>query len=249
MLEAKNVSYSIDGKALIENIELSFSPGILYGILGPNGSGKSTLLKTLCGIWNPTNGVVNWKGKALLTRSRKEISSTISLVPQNPQVHFDFTVTEMVRMGRYPYASTHSDEQLETALNIVDAWHLRKRSILRLSHGERKRVYIARALVTESPILLLDEPEASLDIRHQLEIWKLLRKLAEQGKTIIVTNHDLAATRRFCDEIAVLNQGRCIDNGRFDQVMTAQCLLDVFGVVESLEVQQLSFEAPEFSSC
>ncbi|ADI38749.1 Hemin import ATP-binding protein HmuV [Waddlia chondrophila 2032/99] len=244
MLEAKNIAYSIDGKMLVENINLSFFPGILYGILGPNGSGKSTLLKTLSGIWNPTKGIVKWKGKPLLARSRKQISSTISLVPQNPQVHFDFTVAEMVRMGRYPYGSKHCDAEIEKALNTVDAWHLRKRSILHLSHGERKRVYIARALVTESPILLLDEPEASLDIKHQLEIWKLLRKLAEQDKTIIVTNHDLAATQRFCDEVAILNQGRCVCHGQFDQVMTPQRLLEVFGVVESANFRPITFETP-----
>lgn len=233
MLNAEKITFKIEETPLIKDISLSFKPGVLYGILGPNGSGKSTLLKTLSGIWTPTSGTVTWMGKPLLSRSRKEISKIISLVPQNPQVHFDFSVTEMVKMGRYPFGSTHCEEQIENALITVDAWHLKDRSILHLSHGERKRVYIARALITESPVLLLDEPEASLDIRHQLEIWQLLRKLAENKKTVIVTNHDLAASRRFCDEIAILNNGVCVNNGKYASVMTKSCLSSVFGVVES----------------
>ncbi len=244
MLEAENVCFTLDGKPLIKEINLSFRPGVLYGILGPNGSGKSTLLKNLSGIWTPTDGTVKWNGKPLLTRSRKEISSTISLVPQNPQVHFDFSVEEMVRMGRYPFGSKHCEKETEEALRTVDAWHLRGRSILRLSHGERKRVYIARAMITESPVLLLDEPEASLDIRHQLEIWILLRKLVEKNKTIIVTNHDLGATQRFCDEIAVLNHGVCVDHGKYKNVMTDQCLLNVFGVIESSNSRSMAFDPP-----
>jgi ABC-type cobalamin/Fe3+-siderophores transport system ATPase subunit len=233
MLEADSVSYVIDGKPLIENISLQFSPGILYGILGPNGSGKSTLLKSLSGIWLPTKGRVLWNGIPLLDKPRKEISRIISLVPQNPQVHFDFSVSEMVRMGRYPFGCRHCSSEVESALKTVDAWHLRHRSILHLSHGERKRVYIARALITESPILLLDEPEASLDIRHQLEIWALMKKLVEQGKTIIVTNHDLVATKRFCDEVAILDQGRCLDHGLYQDVLSQSCLEKVFGVREN----------------
>lgn len=242
MLSAEKITYKIEEKSLIHEISLTFKPGVLYGILGPNGSGKSTLLKTLSGIWTPTSGIVTWMGEPLLTRSRKEISKIISLVPQNPQVHFDFSVKEMVRMGRYPFGSTHCDSELEKALQTVDAWHLKDRSILHLSHGERKRVYIARALITESPVLLLDEPEASLDIRHQLEIWKLLSKLAEQKKTIIVTNHDLSATRRFCDEVAILNEGACVSHGPYSSIMTKERLSNVFGVVESSTTPGVHFE-------
>lgn len=242
MLNAEKITFGIEGKPLIHEISLSFKPGILYGILGPNGSGKSTLLKTLSGIWTPTSGIVTWMGHPLLTRTRKEISKIISLVPQNPQVHFDFSVKEMVRMGRYPFGSTQCESEIENVLKIVDAWHLKDRSILHLSHGERKRVYIARALITESQVLLLDEPEASLDIRHQLEIWKLLRKLTEQKKTIIVTNHDLSASRRFCDEIAILNKGSCVNYGPYSSIMTKECLSNVFGVVQSSKVSDAHFE-------
>jgi iron complex transport system ATP-binding protein len=233
MLKAESLSYEVSGKRLIDQISLEFKPGVLYGILGPNGSGKSTLLKNLTGIWKPSTGAVFCNGERLLNKPRREISRTISLVPQNPQVHFDFNVTEMVSMGRYSFGSPHCSNEVKKALITVDAWHLKDRSILHLSYGERKRVYIARALITESPIMLLDEPEANLDIRHQLEIWQLLQMLAQQGKTVIVTNHDLVATRRFCNEVAVLNQGRCLAHGAYEDVITKECLQTVFGVSQN----------------
>lgn len=245
MLKAENIGYRIQEKVLIEKISLSFQPGILYGILGPNGSGKSTLLKTLTGIWKPSEGKVLWKGSDLLACARKEISRTISLVPQNPQVHFDFTVEDMVLMGRYPYGSQrnpHAMQLVEQVLHTVDAWHLRQRSILKISHGERKRVYIARALITESPILLLDEPTASLDVRHQLDIWHLLKKLVQQDKIIIVTNHDLTATERFCDEIAVLDKGRCLITGPCAKVLSPALLADVFGVAVTPTALQQQYD-------
>lgn len=233
MLEARSLAYEINQKSLIKEISLNFKPGALYGILGPNGSGKSTFLKTLSGIWLPTKGSVNWNGTPLLNLPRKEISRIITLVPQNPQIHFDFSVSDIVRMGRYPYRSSHCNDALESALKTVDAWHLKDRSILHLSHGERKRIYLARALITESPILLLDEPEASLDLRHKLEIWHLLKTLIKQNKIIIVANHDINASKRFCDEIAVLNEGCCTSSGTFENVMTPACLQEVFGVSRS----------------
>ncbi len=245
MLKAESLSFSLDGKPLIRNISLEFTPGTLYGILGPNGSGKSTLLKTIAGIWKRSSGKVLWNGEDLHKKTRREISSTISLVPQNSQVLFDFTVLDMVAMGRYPYGNnldSRASDLLEWALQTVDAWHLKDRSMLQLSHGERKRVYIARALITESPILLLDEPAASLDIRHQLEIWLLLRKLVHQGKIIIASNHDLVAAERFCDTIAILNRGECLTTGPCQQVFTPHLLNEVFGVQENLSQSVRNFD-------
>lgn len=238
MLKAKSITYRRDEKNYIEDITLDFYPGILYGILGPNGSGKTTFLKTLSGIWNPTEGHVLWHGENLLNKKRAEISQIISLVPQNPQIYFDFPVIDFVSLGRYPHKKHRRGEEdrqqniIESTLKNVNGWHLRNRLMTQLSCGERQRAYIARALATESPILLLDEPTASLDIRHQLEIWGLLKKLATQGRILIVTLHDLPATARFCDEIVVIDQGKCLAKGRFAEVMDSQLLRNVFGVVE-----------------
>lgn len=230
MLKVDRLSYRLRNKYLIREISLGFSPGILYGILGPNGSGKTTLLKTITGIWKPSSGNVFWSGVDLLKQDRRQISRTVSLVPQSPQLYFDFPVAEFVKMGLYPHQNLSKSDSCEWALSSVDAWHLRNRSLSQLSSGERQRIYIARALVTESPIMLLDEPAASLDIRHHLEIWNLMKTLASQGKTIIVTNHDLAAAQRFCDKVVVLFRGQCIAQGSFAEAVTENLLSTIFGV-------------------
>jgi iron complex transport system ATP-binding protein len=216
---------------LIKRISLKFLPGRLYAILGPNGSGKSTLFKTMAKIWRPTFGQVYWKGGALHKMERREISRTLSLVPQEVQIHFDFTVREVVEMGRYVHKKTCA-HCLEHALKTVDAWHLIERKITQLSLGERQRVYIARALMTESPILLLDEPSSNLDVKHQIEIWQLLQTLKSQDKIVIVATHDVAGVKRFCDDVAILNQGVCIIQGATFEIVTNQLLNDVFGVEE-----------------
>jgi len=249
-LKTQQLGYRLGPKKLLEEISLTFAPGKLYGILGPNGSGKSTLLKCLTGIWRPTEGKVLWQNTLLHGLDALEISRTLSLVPQSPSLPFDFSVLDLVSMGRYPYRSStmpkgRCPEVVEWALTAVDAWHLRKQNVNSLSAGEKQRVYIARTLSTESPVILLDEPTACLDIRHQLQIWQLLRTLVQQGKVIIVTIHDLNATERFCDHVTILNQGRCIANGTFDEVMQPSLLKQVFGIVSGNPVvQATSFQLP-----
>ena len=171
------------------------------------------MLKTLTGIWKPTEGQVCWQNENLLTQDRRTISRTLSFVPQNSAAPFDFTVTEIVAMGRYPHGTFRSREgsleKVYETLKLVNAWHLRDRPISQLSSGERQQVYIARALLTESPVLLLDEPTANLDIKHQYEIWKLLVNLKEKGKLVIVASHDLVAIQKYCFHVSILNQGCC----------------------------------------
>ncbi len=231
-LKTHGLTYQLKEKKLIEQISLTFEPGFVYGILGPNGSGKSTLLKTMTGIWQPTAGRVEWQGELLLQKPRAEISRTLSLVPQNPLLHFDFLVEDIVKMGRYShgYIPKRDAVLIQSTLEKVDAWHLRKQFLSQLSGGEKQRVYIARALVTEAPVLLLDEPTSYLDVRHQLEIWKLLRVLAEHGKTVIVAVHDLLAANRFCDCLSILHQGTCVATGPYDAVVNPALLHSIFGI-------------------
>ncbi len=230
----KSLSYAIEDDELLHDISLEFESGLLHAVLGPNGSGKSTLLKNLSAIWRPTSGTILWNGENIIGMERKAMSRLISLVPQNPQLAFDFLVEDIVAMGRYPH-NTHywtASEMglIQKALEAVDGWHLRKCPVNRLSQGERQRVYIARALVTESPILLLDEPTASLDIEHQLEIWLLLQQLVDNGKVVIATTHDLSLSERHCHSIAVLNKGKSLGQGTFSSLITQDLLRTVFGV-------------------
>ena len=236
-LTTQALNYNYGKKKLLDNINLEFTCGHLHGILGPNGSGKSTLLKTLSHIWLPTSGAVYWNGKLLNDQKRLEISRLITLVPQNPQPAFDFLVEDIVAMGRYSHGSSYWSKKEKSfvyeSLEAVDAIHLRSRLVNQLSQGEKQRVYIARALVTESPVLLLDEPTSSLDIQHQLEIWKLLQEQVKKGKVVIATTHDLSLAKYYCDQIAVLNKGICLGQGTFNSLITNELLQKVFGVVES----------------
>jgi iron complex transport system ATP-binding protein len=231
-LSIRDLCYRLNDRSLIEGISLDFEEGLLYGVLGPNGSGKSTLLKTLSSIWPISAGRMSWKDKDLQELSRFALSKTLTLVPQNPPLFFDFDVLQMVKMGCYgkglKIPETHT--LVEQSLKLVDGWHLRQRMLSELSGGERQRIYIARALATEAPILLLDEPTSYLDLRHQLEIWQLLRTLAAKGKLIIAAVHDFFATERFCDKIVILQEGKCKASGTYQNIMTAELLKDVFGV-------------------
>jgi iron complex transport system ATP-binding protein len=231
MLRTHRLSYHAGGKALINSISLEFSPGILYGILGPNGSGKTTFLKTITGIWRPSAGDVFWHGSHLFLQGRKQICRLMSLVLQSHLIPFDFLAEEMVAMGLYSHGTVaDAKPRIARALTAVNAWHLRSRQVSSLSNGERQRIYIARALVADSPVILLDEPAASLDIRHQLDIWLLLKKLASKGKTVITTLHDLHFAERFCDRIAVFDHGRCIGAGPYQEIMQLSLLKQVFGI-------------------
>lgn len=231
-LEIRELTYCVNHQTLIDNISLHFKPGILYGILGPNGSGKSTFLKTLARIWTPSKGTLLWQGENLLQLSRLAMSQIISLVPQNPQLYFDFDVYHMVAMGCYPHGShsLESRQNIEKALRQVNGWHLRNQLISQLSGGERQRIYIARSLATQTPILLLDEPTSYLDLRHQLEIWQLLRLFLKEGKLIITAVHDLLAAQRFCDRLVILNEGKCRGVGTYEEIMTPSLLREIFGV-------------------
>lgn len=231
-LSLHQVSFKVPTQTILHNLSLEFEPGILYGILGPNGAGKSTLLKTIPHIWNPTSGEIYWNHTPLHTLSRKELSQMVSLVPQNPSLFFDIHVEQMVALGLYPLdlKGCKAQQLVEKALRNVDGWHLRHKMVSQLSGGERQRIYIARSLATQAPILLLDEPTSYLDLRHQLDIWNLLRQLTAQGKLIIAAIHDFASARRFCDEVVILHQGECKAKGTYSQVMTLPLIEEVFGV-------------------
>jgi ABC-type cobalamin/Fe3+-siderophores transport system ATPase subunit len=236
-LTIEHLDYSTNDKPLLQDISVEFFPGCMHAILGPNGSGKSTLLMALAGIRKLSAGSVFWGDQSLFSLKRQEISRIISLVPQHPQPSFDFLVEDIVAMGRYAHTMQYWQAKdtplVQHALTCVDAWHLRHRKVTQLSYGERQRVYIARALVTESPILLLDEPTASLDIRHQLEIWELLQILVANGKIVIITTHDFTIAERYCRQVVVLNHGRCVGKGPFSSLMTPQLIQEVFGISET----------------
>jgi len=216
-LQSNSLSYRFRSKNLIENVSLTFRQGHLYTILGPNGSGKSTFLKAVCGIWRPTSGSVLWNAEDLSQKNRREISKLISFVASASQTYFEYSVEEVVAMGRYAYLDDSSEQSdnyiVKEAMRELDVLYLKERCISELSSGERQRVYLAQALTTEASVLLLDEPTSSLDVRHQRELWSCLKRLCAQGKIVAITTHDLAAAAEHGDSFAVMQQGRCVYQG------------------------------------
>ena len=219
MLQIQNLNYQIGNKKLLNNISVEFQKGVLYGLMGPNGSGKTTLLKNIAKIWKPTSGMILWKNENLHSKSSREISGIVSFLPQVSEKHFfDFSVYDIVRMGLY----SKGKGSVERSLKEVDAWQFRDESINNISCGERQRVLLARSLVGETPVILLDEPTSSLDIKHQIDIYDILKNLKKE-KIIIVSMHDIRVAERLFDEIVVLKNGENISNKN---------LYSVFGVYE-----------------
>ena len=213
MLEVNNIHFSIDDKKILDGISARFESRKIHGIIGPNGSGKSTLLKNICRIWEPQSGSIVINGKDYTDIPRKELSTLVTLVPQNTTIGFPISVFDIVSMGRNPHRGRFEGvrqkdrEIIERALQQTNIYALKDRNINELSGGEGQLAIIARALATEASVILLDEPTSELDVRHTLEIVHLLYEFKEQGKTILVTIHDLNLARRMCDTISILHTG------------------------------------------
>ena len=236
MLKIKHLSYSFGSRPVLKDISVSYEAGLIHGLIGPNGSGKTTLLKTICRIYEPLQGQVEICGHDCRKIGRRRLSALVSLVPQNPQVNFPITVYELVKMGRYPHlkrfqAAVEKDLQvIERALRATNTDALRSRSLTELSGGEAQLVLIARALATEAALILLDEPTASLDVGNALAIMELLQTLKTQGKTMLVSVHDLNQARRFCDTITILKEGSVYYFGSVAEAFSKTALAEVFQV-------------------
>ncbi|HEX9024714.1 MAG TPA: ABC transporter ATP-binding protein [Geobacteraceae bacterium] len=236
MLDVKNIHFSIDDKKILDGISVSFAPRMIHGIIGPNGSGKSTLLKNICGIWEPQSGSIAINGKACTAIPRKELSTLVTLVPQNTTIGFPISVYDIVSMGRNPHLGRFEGlrqrdrEMIDLALRQTNIFALRDRNINELSGGEGQLAIIARAIATEAPLILLDEPTSELDVRHTLDIVKILSEFREHGKTILVTIHDLNLARKFCDTITILYSGKLFFSGSPEDAFAEENIRRVFDV-------------------
>jgi iron complex transport system ATP-binding protein len=223
--------------------ELSFKirEGEVFGIIGPNGSGKTSLLKLLAKVLRPRSGDIRLFREPLDAMAQDAVARLVALVPQESQQIFSFTVFEMVLMGRFPHHrrgaftvigwETDGDLRLaEQAMTDTDVAHLAGRSIHEISGGERQRTMIARALAQEPRVLLLDEPTAFLDLHHQLDICRILRRLnRERGLTVVLVSHDLNLAAQYCDRVMLLENGRVFRLGTPDEVIRPEALETVYG--------------------
>jgi len=223
----------------LEAVSLDLGPGELVALVGPNGAGKSTLVQALAGLL-PAQGTIQWDGQPLARIAMTERGRRLAWVAQEAHFEFAFPVREVVAQGRYAWGDDLSG--VAEALAELDLTHLAERPVTRLSGGERHRVGLARALATDAPIQLWDEPVAQLDVRHALEVMRLARRLADGGGTLVVSLHDLRAAYRF-DRVLVLDHGRLVGNGRPHDVLTAPLIREVFRV-EATFVESLVPELP-----
>ena len=238
MIAALNASaLAVPGR--LEAVSLDLGPGELVAVVGPNGAGKSTLIQALAGLLR-ANGSVQWNGLPLAQIPFSERGRQLAWVGQEAHFEFAFPVREVVAQGRYAWGDDLSG--ISEALVALDLTHLAERPATRLSGGERHRVGLARALATQAPIQLWDEPVAQLDVRHALEVLRLARTLATGGSTVVVSLHDLRAAYRF-DRVLVLDHGCLVGNGRPHEVLTAPLIREVFQV-EATFVESLVLELP-----
>jgi iron complex transport system ATP-binding protein len=238
-LHLRDVSfqYAPHGKYEVCNVDLTLSKGELVCLLGPNGAGKSTVLRIASGIFHPSVGDVKLFGRDLRKLSRGEIARTLAVVEQHLELATGFTVREVVAMGRAPYQDgwmtlgEHDKTLVERALERCDLGALAARPAHALSGGEQKRVALARALVQEPRVLLLDEPGAFLDIRHQLDLYELLvAEVKQRQLACLVVMHDLNVAAQFADRIVLMKGGRRMASGTPRETMTPETLQATFDI-------------------
>ncbi|AGI40158.1 ABC transporter [Thermoclostridium stercorarium subsp. thermolacticum DSM 2910] len=237
-VSVENLNFSYGDRKVLENICARFKPGTVNGLLGPNGSGKTTLLKNIASILKPEKNAVYINFKDIAKMTSAEIAKELALVPQSTHIEFDFTVEDIVMMGRTPHIKGFSNETEEDreivrwALETTGVSHLKDRSIRSISGGELQRVIIARALAQKTPIILLDEPVSQLDIHHQLSIMETITRLAhEQGLTVVTVLHDLNLAAEYCDTVYLLKGGRIVCGGTPKEVLTYQVIEEVYDIV------------------
>ena len=224
------------GRPVLSGVSLELSPGELVAVVGPNGAGKTTLLRAISGALPPSAGAVYLDGKALGRLSPREVARRLAVVEQRPQVGFDFTVRELVELGRLPHLkfpdrlTPRDAEAVEEALAAVGLSELSGRRFSTLSGGEKQRVFLAIALAQEPQVLLLDEPTAHLDVRHQLELMELVAERAQEGLAVLAAMHDLNLAAAFADRMILLVEGRVLAQGRPEEVLTRENLRTAFGV-------------------
>ncbi len=241
LIRLRGLAMDFDSHRILENVDLDLAPGGMVGLVGPNGAGKTTLLKLLMGLLTPTAGSIRLQGRCLRAFKRRELARLISLVPQDTHIGFAFSVEDIVAMGRNPHlgrfqvAGSHDLAQVRQAMEQTAIGELARRSVATLSGGERQRVLIARAIAQETPIVLLDEVTANLDLCHQLEVLTLARELAQAGRLVIAAIHDLNLAARYCDRLLLLAEQRIQADGPPRQVLTQTHLRRYFRVEAAVD--------------
>jgi iron complex transport system ATP-binding protein len=236
LLSTTGLNASLGKRTVLHDISLSLSPGHLVALVGPNGAGKTTLLRALAGLI-PSDGDIQIGGDALSSLSLRERAKRFAYLPQGHMVHWPLPARDIVALGRYPHGATDPArlspgdmEAVLRAMQAVDVTAFGDRRVTELSGGERSRVALARVLAVEAPVILADEPTASLDPRHQIDVMQNLRSVADKGVLVIVVTHDLGLAARFADHVLVLSEGRLAAQGAPTQALSEAVMADVFRI-------------------
>jgi iron complex transport system ATP-binding protein len=235
-LELHGVGVRRGGRQLLAELSLSLAEGEVLGLVGPNGAGKTTLLRVASGVLSPDAGSASLFGAPLRELSARLRARQVAVVPQDVELPFGFRISELVLMGRAPHLSglgfeSERDAELaRRALARLGIEGLAERSALSVSGGERQLAFVARALVQEPRILLLDEPTSHLDLRHRVTVLRCVREFAAAGGSALVVSHDLALAARSCDRLALLAGGRLLAVGAPGDVVSPLMLERAFGI-------------------
>jgi iron complex transport system ATP-binding protein len=232
--EAVTVRYAELDRPALEDVTLEVAAGSLTAVIGPNGSGKSTLMRAVLGAVPLASGRVSVDGRAVDAWTRRDLARAVGVVSQRESIAFPLTTRELVAMGRYPHLGPLAPEAeidraaVARALEACHLGQLAERDVGTLSGGELQRARFARALATEPRALVLDEPTAGLDIRHEMELLELVRTSAERGMTVLLVTHGLDIMSQFADRVILLSKGRVAAEGTPAQVMREDVLREVY---------------------
>ncbi len=238
-----NVCFSYKKKKVFENFSINFKKGIFHGILGTNGCGKTTLLDLLINYKQAQKGDVLLNEKTIQSYSRRMLSQKTALIPQEYNIHFPFSVKDVVAMGRYPYLPKFAKPAqsdfaiIEQIMKKTKIWELKDKIITKLSSGEKQRVVFARALVQDAQNFLLDEATSNLDVEHSLVLLEVIKqKVGQLKKTVIAVFHDINLAALFCDEIIFMVNGKIYAQGKVNDVLTQENINLVFHI--NADIQQ-----------
>lgn len=234
-LSVKDLSFAYRDREVLRGITFEVAAGEVLGLVGPNGCGKTTLIRCIDGMLTPRGGRLLLSGREIRTMHRREVARAMAYVPQSAGNHTASTVFETVLMGRRPYlnwtVSPEDEEKVAEALDLLDLRDLALRRVGELSGGERQRVMIARAVVQETGVILLDEPTSNLDICHQMAVMEVLSSLAsKKGLSVVIALHDLNLAATYCHRLLVLSGGSVYSHGTPEEVLTGEMLERVYGI-------------------
>ena len=236
MLAAQQLEVKLSGRTVLHDVSLSLSSGHLVALVGPNGAGKTTLLRALAGLVSST-GTVEVAGDRLSSLALRERAKRFGYLPQGHLVHWPLPAKDVVALGRYPHGATdparlspRDEAAVLRAMQATNVVEFAERPVTELSGGERSRVALARVLAVEAPVVLADEPTASLDPRYQIDVMINLRGAADRGVLVVVVTHDLGLAARFADTVLVLSDGRLVAQGKPAEALSEQVMADVFRI-------------------